>query len=102
MIHVIAAIELNPGAREKWLEIFRANMPAVQAENGCIAYNPTVDVETGLSAQGPARANVVTIMEAWAGLAHLQAHLQAPHMCEYRRRVEGLVKSVKLQVLQPV
>jgi quinol monooxygenase YgiN len=36
MIHVLAMITTKPGMREKVLEHFHANMPAVHAENGCI------------------------------------------------------------------
>ena len=36
MIHVVAVITAKPGMREKVLEHFRANIPAVKAEDGCI------------------------------------------------------------------
>lgn len=38
MIHVVAIITAKPGQREAVLEAFRANVPAVQAEAGCIEY----------------------------------------------------------------
>ena len=43
MVHVLAIITAKPGMREKILEAFRANMPAVHAEDGCVEYVPTVD-----------------------------------------------------------
>jgi len=101
MIHVIATIELNPNCREAFLEIFHRNVPQVRAEKGCLNYAPTVDIETGLAAQGPIRDNVVTIVEAWDGLEALQAHLGAPHMNDYRAQVKDLVRGVTIQVLQP-
>ena len=36
MIHVIAVITAKPGKRAQILEAFRANVPNVRAENGCI------------------------------------------------------------------
>ena len=36
MIHVLAMITAKPGKRDAILEAFRANMPAVHAEKGCI------------------------------------------------------------------
>ena len=36
MIHVLAIVTAKPGMRDSILKIFRANMPAVQAERGCI------------------------------------------------------------------
>lgn len=102
MIHVIATITLNPGAQEKFLAIFKANIPAVLAEKGCLRYEPTVDLETGLPPQGGARKNVVTIVEAWESLAALRAHLNAPHMLAYKEQVKAMVASVALQVTEPV
>ena len=101
MIHVLASIELKPGTRDAFLAIFKANVPAVLAEAGCLRYEPTLDVDTGLPAQGGVRPNVVTIVEAWESLAHLKAHLAAAHMATYRAKVKDLVLGTKLQVVQP-
>jgi len=101
MIHVIASIELKPGTRERFLTIFKANVPAVLAEEGCLRYEPTIDADTGIAAQGGARPNVVTIVEAWASVGHLKTHLAAPHMATYREKVKDLVAGVKLQVVTP-
>lgn len=101
MVHVIAAIELQEGTREAFLAVFKANVPNVLAEAGCIRYEPTVDVDSGIPAQGGVRANSVTIVEAWESLGHLKAHLAAPHMATYREKVKGMVRGVSLQVLGP-
>lgn len=101
MIHVIATIELKPGTRAAFLREFLANVPAVLAENGCLDYGPTIDLATGLAAQPPARENVVTVVERWASLEALRAHLVAPHMQTYRVKVKDLVDRVTLHVLQP-
>jgi len=45
MIHVIAVITAKPGKREAILQAFRANVPAVQAEKGCLEYGAAVDAE---------------------------------------------------------
>lgn len=101
MIHVIATIELAEGKREAFLAEFRKVVPLVRAENGCLEYGPTIDVATGVPAQGPPRDHVVTVVERWENLDALRAHLQAPHMTEYRVRVKDFVVRVHLQVLQP-
>lgn len=102
MIHVIATIELNSGSTEAFLEAFKRNIPNVRAEEGCIAYGPTVDVDSGIPIQGGVRPDVVTIVEHWTNLEALHAHLEAPHMAAYGIEVKDLVKNVSLQVLQPV
>ncbi len=101
MLHVIATIELAPGAREKFLEEFHRLVPEVRAEAGCIDYGPTVDFATNIPAQISLRSDVVTIIERWESLEHLEAHLIAPHMLTYRQRVKELVRGVTLQVLEP-
>lgn len=102
MIHVIATIDLVDGKRQAFLQEFRKLVPFVRAEAGCIEYGPTIDVVTGISAQVPVRENVVTVVEKWADLPALKAHMVAPHMQEYRPRVKDLVKSTTLQILEPV
>ena len=101
MIHVIATIELKEDGREKYLEILQKNVPNVRAEKGCIHYEPTIDINSGLPAQGEVRPNVVTLVEAWESLDTLHTHLKAPHMLDYREKVKDLVKQVSLQVLEP-
>lgn len=102
MIVVLATIELHPGKREDFLAEFRKIVPAVRAEAGCIEYFPATDHVTNLPAQGPARPDVVVVIEKWESIAALEAHLIAPHMMEYRPKVKDFVKKVSLQILKPV
>ncbi len=99
MIHVLASISLKSGKRQDFLEIFNANVANVLAEEGCIEYRPTVDVETGLEPQ-VIDENMVTVIEKWESVDHLKAHLAAPHMLEYRGKVADLVSGVSLKVLE--
>ena len=46
MIHVVAVITAKPGMRASILQAFRANVPAVKAEQGCIEYGAAVDART--------------------------------------------------------
>jgi quinol monooxygenase YgiN len=101
VIHVIATIELAAGKREAFLAEFRRVVPLVRAEEGCLDYGPAIDVPSGLSAQPPVRNDVVTVIERWEGLEALQAHVAAPHMRDYRARVEDFVVRTQIQVLQP-
>ena len=101
VIHVIATIELVEGGKEEFLRQFHELVPTVKQEEGCLEYGPTVDVETNISAQGPARVNVVTVVEKWESLGCLEAHLVASHMLAYRESVKPLVKSTSLAILEP-
>lgn len=101
MICVIATIEVLPGRREEFLEKFRGLVPRVRAEEGCLEYVPMIDMPATLPSQGPARENVVTVVEKWKDIAALEAHLVAPHMAEFRAATAGLRSAVHLQILQP-
>ena len=101
MIHVVAAIQLVPGRREDFLKEFKAIVPAVLAEKGCVEYVPTIDLETNVGAQPPLRADVVTVVEKWEDIPSLEAHLMAPHMLEYRAKVKDLVQSTQVLILEP-
>jgi quinol monooxygenase YgiN len=99
MIHVIATIELVEGKREAFLDEFRRIIKIVRDEDGCIEYGPAIDVETEVGE--PARPHVVTVVEKWASVPALEAHLKAPHMARYREMVGDLVTGIKIQVLKP-
>ena len=45
-------------------------------------------------------ASVFPIVEEWDDEASLQAHLVAPHMDEFREKVEGIVTGVTVKVLR--
>ena len=102
MIHVIATIELKPNSREVYLPVLQKNVANVKAEEGCLAYEPAVDIDSGLPAQGMVRENVVTIVEAWESLEHLVAHLKTPHMAAYRDAVADYVENVSVQIMSPL
>lgn len=101
MIYVIAAIELSPGGKEKYLAELKRVMPLVHKEKGCLEYGPTVDVPTGIPIQLPQRDNIVTLIERWESVDALKLHLSQPHFLEYRERVKDVMKGVSVQVLAP-
>lgn len=102
MIHVIATIRLVPGRREEFLKEFRLVTEHVRAEAGCIEYGATADEPTGLAVQELVGEDVIVVVEKWESVAALQAHVAAPHMAEYRVRVQDYVRGVSLRVLRPV
>lgn len=98
MINVIASVQVKEGKKAEFLEVFKANVPNVLAEKGCIEYLPTIDVQTGLPPQ-ELNENVVMIIEKWTTLEDLQIHLSAPHMLAYQDKVKDIVEKVSLKVL---
>lgn len=102
MIAVLACIRLRPGTREQFLEVFRKVIPQVRAEKGCIEYGPWESLPTNIASQLGKDPDTIYVLEKWASLADLEAHLVAPHMLEYRRTVQPYVQEVGLYILQPV
>lgn len=100
MIHVIATITLAPGQRGAFLDIFRANVPDVLAEDGCIAYQPVVDAETDVKAQHRVGTDTMMVIEQWASVDALKAHFTAPHMLAYREKTKGMVKNLEVRILE--
>ena len=101
MIHVLAIITALPGQREAVLEIFRANMPAVHAEEGCIEYVPVTDAAQGGASQTPLGPDTFCVIEKWASMEALRAHSAAPHMGAYAAKVKSMLASRTIHVLAP-
>jgi quinol monooxygenase YgiN len=101
MIHVIALITAKPGQREAILEAFRANIPAVLAEQGCIEYGPAVDADGLGSFQTRLGPDSFMVVEKWESVDALKAHSRAPHMAAYAARVKDMIADRVIHVLSP-
>ena len=99
MVCVVVAIRVKDGKVSEFVRIFRENLPNVHAEDGCIEYFPALDVDSPLGIQDK-DAQVVTILEKWESMAHLEAHSKAPHMVTYRERVKDLVEGMTAKVVE--
>jgi quinol monooxygenase YgiN len=100
MIHVVAIITTNPGQRETVLQAFRANVPAVHAEDGCIEYGATVDAEAG-QFQTKFGPDTFVVVEKWASLDALKAHAASPHMAAYAAKTKPMIAKRVIHVLSP-
>lgn len=102
MIHVIAIITAKSGQREAILEAFRANVPAVRAEAGCIEYGAAIDQPGFGSPKFQFGPDTFVVVEKWESLEALQAHAAAPHMAAYAAKTKELVENRAIHVLSPV
>ena len=100
MIQVVVEIQTKAGQREAVLAAFKANVPAVHAEQGCIEYTAFVDA-SGFDAFAPYGGNTFVVIEKWESAAHLKAHAKAPHTLEYQAKVKDLIESRTIHVLSP-
>jgi quinol monooxygenase YgiN len=101
LIHVLAIITTKPGLRDKVLEAFHANMPAVHAEDGCIEYGPAVDAEGVGGFQAKLGPDTFAVIEKWETVDALKGHAAAPHMAAYGAKVKDMLANRVIHVLSP-
>lgn len=100
-VHVVAIITAKTGMRDRVLEAFRANVPAVRAEAGCIEYGATIDTEGAGGLQTKFGDDTFVVVEKWASLEALKAHAAAPHMAAYAAKTKDMLASRVIHVLSP-
>ena len=101
MIHVLAVITAKPGMRDTILTHFRANVPAVRAENGCIEYGAAIDAANAPSLQTPWGPDTFVVIEKWESMDALKAHAAAPHMAAYGAKTREFIASRVIHILDP-
>jgi quinol monooxygenase YgiN len=101
VIHVIAVVTAKPGKREEVLKHFRANVPAVRAEKGCIEYGAAIDANPALPVQTKYGPDTFVVVEKWESMEALAAHAAAPHMREYGAKTKELLASRVIHILSP-
>ena len=101
MIHVLAVITAKPGMRDAILQAFRANVPNVRAEQGCIEYGAAVDAEPALKFQTAFGPDAFVVVEKWESLDALKAHAAAPHMAAYAAKTKDMIASRTIHILSP-
>ena len=100
-VHVLAKLTAKPGKRAELLQAFKANVPAVRAEEGCIEYVATVDAEGASAIQTRFGGDTFVVVEKWASMDALKAHAAAPHMKAYAEKTKDLIASRVIHVLSP-
>jgi len=101
MIHVLAVVTAKPGMRDAILAAFRANVPNVLAERGCIEYGAAVDAKNALSFQTACGPDTFVVVEKWESMDALKAHAAAPHMAAYGAKTKEMIASRVIHILDP-
>ncbi len=100
MIHVLAVITAKPGMRDTILGHFRANVPAVRAEHGCIEYGAAIDAANAPALQTPWGPDTFIVIEKWESMDALKAHAAAPHMAAYGAKTKEFIASRVIHILE--
>ncbi|MFC6639297.1 antibiotic biosynthesis monooxygenase [Sulfitobacter sp. JBTF-M27] len=100
-VHVLAIITTKPGQRDALLELFNANVSAVLAEDGCIAYEATVDTANAGPMQTKFGPDTFVVIEKWASLAAHGAHAGSAHMKAHAASTRDMVADRVIHILSP-
>jgi quinol monooxygenase YgiN len=101
LVHVLAIITTKPGQRAAVLSLFNANVPAVLAEDGCIAYEATIDSKNAGAAQTAFGPDTFVVVEKWSSLETLAAHAKSVHMAAYGAATKAMVADRTIHILSP-
>jgi len=103
MIHVVVTMRIKEGRMGEFLAACAELRPQVLREQGCIAYDYTRDAPAPPSRpQQPLEADRVTLLERWASMEALTAHLEAPHMVAANGKMKDLRASVELRFTESI
>ena len=102
MIHVVAFITTKPGRRAEVLNHFRAIVPAVLAETGCIEYGATIDELNGSGIQTKLGPDTFVVIQKWESIEAFRAHGSAPHSLAYDVKVRDVLTGRDIHVLSGV
>ncbi|EJN07029.1 putative quinol monooxygenase [Herbaspirillum sp. YR522] len=100
IVTVVAIITAKPGKRDQLLALARANLAAVRAEEGCIEYGLTVDVDGFGPSQAPLGQDSFAFVEKWASEEALRLHFTLPHMTDYRDKSKDLIAERAVHILR--
>jgi quinol monooxygenase YgiN len=102
VIHVVAVITTKPGLRDTVLQAFRANVPAVLAEDGCIEYGAVIDLAEAPAFHTPIGPDTFMVIEKWASREALEAHARSAHMAAYAARTREHIAQRLVHVLSGI
>ena len=91
---VVVLARAKPGRAEEGLAAYSALAAATHAEDGCIAFALHHE---------PADPERIVLVERWTTRPALDAHLQMPHLAEFRQASADLwAEPAVIMVLDPV
>lgn len=101
MLTIIAEIRTKSAGqhRQNVLDAFQKIIPTVLAEDGCHGYEPLIDHKSNASFQTH-EPDTIVMLEKWASVTHLEAHLATPHMQAHHEAVKDDVIDVKIKILE--
>lgn len=89
MVIVAGTFTTAPGQRDRVLDLARDVVAATRREEGCREYVFSPDAD---------EPDLIRLYELWDSQDHLDAHLQTPHVAEWRDVSAGLITGRSVRV----
>ena len=100
MIYAIVTSDIVTGGMEEFLNACRVLRPQALAEEGCLGYEYTAEVQSTLDAQDPVDTNRVTLIEKWESLEALSAHGTQAHTKAFVKKVGQVRRKMTIRVTE--
>jgi len=97
MIYSIVTMIIKDGMFDAFLQECRKIRPLVLAEEGCLMYDYTVEMQTDSPRQESVMKNRVTLYEKWASMDALDKHSAMRHMDDFVKKVAPMRESVSIR-----
>lgn len=102
-VWVLCRFDLKPGAdKSDYIAQTKAILNAVRREDGCLEYRLLGDAETDWEKPQRFGERTLWMVEKWASVNSLKAHLETPHMKAFGPKVSGMRASGTFHVLEDV
>lgn len=102
-VWVLCRFDLKPDAdRSDYVEKTKAVLSAVRAEEGCIEYRLLGDCDTDWEKPQRFGEKTLWMLEKWASVNSLKAHLETPHMKAFGPTVRPMRSASTFHVLEDV
>lgn len=97
MIYNVVTMIIKKEKMDNFLAECRKVRPIVLAENGCLMYDYTREIETESDRQESLNPYRITLIEKWESMQTLDIHSAAPHMLEFVSKVSTMRESVVIR-----
>ena len=102
-VWVLCRFDLKPEAsKADYIAQTKAILDAVRKEQGCLEYRLLGDAETDWEKPQRFGDRTLWMLEKWASVRSLKAHLETPHMKSFGPKVSGLKSGSTFHVLEDV
>lgn len=100
MIQVIATIRAIEDKHDELVAAFKEILPGIRAKTGCIEYGIAIHCKSGFPGQRLFDENELMVIEKWADLRALEAHITEPTYQTWFINVSPLIATAFMDIFE--